>query len=126
MKDYLCKIEIDAPGESAREAAEEAYNHLFGSESRRPIVAVHDPETKGLVEIIDLSEPDPEDEPTGWMVDGPEGIPIWPEPFETLVDAMRAAAAFPLRYLKQGYYSDCNRNRIPITDLPGLISIRPL
>lgn len=54
---------------------------------------------------------------------GPDGIGIFPEPFEDLNEVVAAAAAFPLRFLHQGYFLDFRKNRIPIEDLPRMLEL---
>jgi hypothetical protein len=54
---------------------------------------------------------------------GPDGIPLHPEPYENMQEAIKAAAYFPLRYAHVGYYVDCRRERIPMQELPERIEL---
>lgn len=61
-------------------------------------------------------EPPEEDEeaPAGYVVMGPEGIPLHPEPHENMDAAARAAFAFGARLGAQGYYFDCQQQQRPL------------
>jgi hypothetical protein len=49
-----------------------------------------------------------------YQINGPEGFPIHPEGYDTLNEAVQAAAKFMLRFMHQGYYTDTNMHRQPL------------
>lgn len=56
-------------------------------------------------------------------IKGPEGFTIHPEPFTSITAAVRAAASFPLRFMDRGYYLTGDQERIPITVIPGTMTV---
>lgn len=47
----------------------------------------------------------------------PDGLPSWPEPFTSLIELAKGAAAFVERYRHQGYYKTMRMEQIPLDKL---------
>lgn len=58
-----------------------------------------------------------------YIINGPDGFPTMPEPFDTIEQAFDGIAEFCKRYIHQGYYSTVHRDRISLIDLPNHLSI---
>jgi hypothetical protein len=58
-----------------------------------------------------------------FAIEGPDGIHLHPEPYENLQAAIEAAAAFPLRFLHQGYYLDARMQRLDLKLIPKCLTL---
>jgi hypothetical protein len=52
----------------------------------------------------------------------PDGIPIWPDLYNTQAEAQAALAKWCKRFERQGYYAAVDR-RIPLAELPARCEI---
>lgn len=71
-----------------------------------------------------VKPPTPEEMAKKWMVWGPDGLPIQPDPFDTREQAEAGKLEFLNRYEQQGYYSSVY-GRIELFNLPGRVKVLP-
>ncbi len=58
-----------------------------------------------------------------YLLLGPEGFSTHPEGYETLDELAKASAQFILRFMPRGYYLTADHERIPLEDLPLMLSV---
>lgn len=64
-----------------------------------------------------------DDDPTWYVVWGPDGLPIFQQPCRTVTEAVTKAALWVAGFAFQGYYTDSNMQRLSLEELASRLHV---